>query len=149
MRRIWNNYKVWIIIGLAYTGFYLYKGYKNLKKIVSSLQPKVVHLFRPYRWSFRLDFVLYVKQASDQSLAIQKGGKMERAYKFLQLTLLGLIVGILIILLSQLNYWAYDIKMTIRKSVVYQNNEKVRQFLDKNKKQPPACTKPKAPKYKI
>jgi hypothetical protein len=58
---------------------------------------------------------------------------MERTYKFLQLTLLGLIVGILIILLTQINYWAYDIKMTIRKSVVTQNNEKVRQFLDKKK----------------
>jgi hypothetical protein len=74
---------------------------------------------------------------------------MEKAFKFLQLTLLGLIVGILIILLTQVNYWAYDIKMTIRKSVVYQNNEKVRQFLNKNKDRPPACTRPNAPKYKI
>lgn len=74
---------------------------------------------------------------------------MEKAFKFLQITLLGLITGILIVLLTQLNYWAYDIKMTIRKSVVYQNNEKVRQFLDKNKKQPPAFTRPDAPKYKI
>ena len=74
---------------------------------------------------------------------------MERAYKFLQLTLMGLIVGILIILLTQINYWAYDIKMTIRKSVVYQNNEKVRQFLKENKKRPPSCAKPNAPKYKI
>jgi hypothetical protein len=73
---------------------------------------------------------------------------MERTYKFLQLTLLGLIVGILIILLTQINYWAYDIKMTIRKSVVTQNNEKVRQFLDK-KKQPPAYTRPNAPQYEI
>ena len=74
---------------------------------------------------------------------------MERAYKFLQLTLLGLIVGILIILLTQFNYWAHDIKMTIRKSVVSQNNEKVRQLLEENTKQPPTCTKPNAPKYKI
>jgi hypothetical protein len=74
---------------------------------------------------------------------------MEGAYKFLQLTLLGLIVGILIILLTQLNYWAYDIKMTIRKSVVYQNDEKVRQFLDKNEKHPPAFIRPNSPKYKI
>lgn len=73
---------------------------------------------------------------------------MENAYKFMQITLLGLIVGILVILLFQLNYWANDIKMTLRKSVVYQNNEKIRQFSDK-KKQPPACKKPKAPKYKI
>ena len=74
---------------------------------------------------------------------------MEGAYKFLQLTLLGLIVGILIILLTQFNYWAYDIKMTIRNSIVYQNNEKVRQFLEEKKKQPPSCAKPNAPKYKI
>ena len=75
---------------------------------------------------------------------------MERAYKFMQLTLLGLIVGILIILLTQFNYWAYDIKMTIRNSVVVsQNNEKVRQLLKENKKQPPACTKPNVPKRKI
>ena len=74
---------------------------------------------------------------------------MEKAYEFLQITLLGLIVGILIILLSQINYWAYDIKMTIRKSVVYQNNEKIKQFLDKNKEQPPTCRKPNTPKFKI
>jgi hypothetical protein len=76
-------------------------------------------------------------------------GIMERAYKFLWLRLLGLIVGILIILLTQFNYWAYDIKMTIQKSVVYQNNEKVRQFWEENKKQPPVCTKPNVPKHKI
>jgi hypothetical protein len=74
---------------------------------------------------------------------------MEGAYKFLQLTLLGLIVGILIILLTQFNYWAYDIKMTIQKSIVYQNNEKVRQLLEENKKPPPTCTKPNTPKHKI
>jgi hypothetical protein len=74
---------------------------------------------------------------------------MDNVFKYLQITLLGLIVGILIILLSQINYWAYTIKMTIRKSVVYQNNEKVKQFLDKNEKQPPACRKPNAPKFKI
>lgn len=92
---------------------------------------------------------LGVYQIPNQSTKIQEEGKMEKAYKFLQLTLLGLIVGILIILLTQINYWAYDIKMTIRKSVVSQNNEKVRQFMDENNKQPPACPKPNVPKYKI
>jgi hypothetical protein len=91
----------------------------------------------------------FIRQESDQSLEIQNGGKMDKVYKFLQVTLLGLIVGILIILHIQLNYWAYDIKMTLRKSVVYQNNEKVRQFLNENNKRPPACRKPNAPKYKI
>jgi hypothetical protein len=73
---------------------------------------------------------------------------MEKAYTFLQITLLGLIAGILIILLSQLNYWAYDIKMTLRNSVVYQNNERIGQFL-KKKEKPPACRRPNAPKYNI
>jgi len=96
-----------------------------------------------------LTTTICVEQEPDQSIKIQKGDKMEKAYKSLQITLLGLIVGILIILLFQLNYWASDIKMTLRKSVVYENNEKVRQFLEKNKKKPPAFTKPNAPKYKI
>jgi hypothetical protein len=74
---------------------------------------------------------------------------MDKAYRFMQVTLLGLIIGILIILNIQLNYWAYDIKMTLRKSVVYQNNEKVRQFLNENNKRPPAFRRPSAPKYKI
>jgi uncharacterized ion transporter superfamily protein YfcC len=78
-----------------------------------------------------------------------KGGEMEKAYKFIQTTLLGLMVGVLIILLYQFNYWANDIKMTIRKSVVYQNDEKVRQLLEENKKQPPTRTIPNAPKHKI
>ena len=73
---------------------------------------------------------------------------MENTYRFLQITLLGLIVGILIVLLFQLNYWASDIKMTLRKSVVYQNNEIIRPFSGKQK-QPPACKKPNVPKFKI
>lgn len=93
--------------------------------------------------------IFYVKHEAGQSLNIRKEGQMDKAYNFLQITLLGLIAGILIILLFQFNYWAYDIKMTLRKSVVYQNNEKVRQFLDKNKKRPPSHTRPNAPKYKI
>ena len=74
---------------------------------------------------------------------------MERAYEFMQLTFLGLIVGILIILLSQLNYWANDIKMTIDTSDVYRNNEEVKKFFDRNEKQPPAHIIPNAPIYKI
>jgi hypothetical protein len=40
MRRIWNDYKVWILIGFLYTGFYFFKGYKALKQIGSGLHPK-------------------------------------------------------------------------------------------------------------
>ena len=74
---------------------------------------------------------------------------MEKAYTFLQITLLGLIAGILIVLLFQLNYWALDIKTTLRNSVVYQNNESVRQFLNKKSEKPPACSRPNTPKYEI
>jgi hypothetical protein len=93
--------------------------------------------------------VINVKQELDQSKKNQKRYKMGNAYRFLQITLLGLIVGILIVLLFQINYWAYDIKMTIRKSVVYQNDEKIKQFLDKNTKKQPTYRKPNAPKFKI
>jgi hypothetical protein len=41
MKRIWNNYKVWIIIGLAYSGFSFFKGYKVLKQMVSILYRKL------------------------------------------------------------------------------------------------------------
>jgi hypothetical protein len=42
MKRIWNEYKVWIIIGLAYAGFYLFKGFKVLKRISSNRQTKLI-----------------------------------------------------------------------------------------------------------
>ena len=44
MRRIWNDYKVWILIGFVYTGFYFFKSYKSLKQIVSTLYTKFVSL---------------------------------------------------------------------------------------------------------
>jgi hypothetical protein len=34
MKRIWNHYKVWIIIGLAYAGFFFFKVYKKFKQKV-------------------------------------------------------------------------------------------------------------------
>jgi len=40
MIRIWNTYKVWVIIGLAYAGFYFFTSFKILKQIVSSLHTK-------------------------------------------------------------------------------------------------------------
>ena len=42
MRRIWNDYKVWIIIALAYTDFYFIKGYKILKQLTFVLQTKFI-----------------------------------------------------------------------------------------------------------
>jgi hypothetical protein len=42
MRRIWNDYKIWILIGLAYLGFYSFKGYKILKQIIFDLYTKFI-----------------------------------------------------------------------------------------------------------
>lgn len=74
---------------------------------------------------------------------------MEKAYKFIQTTLLGLMVGVLIILLYQFNYWANDIKMTLHKSIVYQNNEYVKQYLENSAKKRPTCKAPNTPKNLI
>jgi hypothetical protein len=78
-----------------------------------------------------------------------KGGEMEKAYKFIQTTLLGLMVGVLIILLYQFNYWANDIKMTLRESIVYQNNEYIKQYLENSTKKRPTREVPNTPKYFI
>jgi hypothetical protein len=43
MKRLWKEYKVWIIIGFAYMGFYAFKGYKTVKQMVSVFYTK---------WSF-------------------------------------------------------------------------------------------------
>jgi hypothetical protein len=74
---------------------------------------------------------------------------MEKAYKFIQTTLLGLMVGVLIILLYQFNYWANDIKMTLRESIIYQNNEYIKQYLENSMKKRPAREVPNTPKYFI
>ena len=79
---------------------------------------------------------------------------MERAYNFIKITLLGLIVGVLIILLLQINFWGGDIEKTLRKSVLNQNNEYRKELLKKNteklptNKVPPGKVLP-GPKYQI
>jgi hypothetical protein len=42
-----------------------------------------------------------------------------------------------------------DIKTSVKKSVVYQADEKARKFMDKNENQPTVHTSPNAPKHKI
>ncbi len=42
MKRFWNEYKVWIIIGLAYVGFSIFKGYKISRQMVSALYTKLL-----------------------------------------------------------------------------------------------------------
>ena len=74
---------------------------------------------------------------------------MDRAYNFIKITLLGLIVGVLIILLLQMNFWGEDIKRILRKSVLYQNNENRKELLEKNTEKPPSIIVPSGPKYRI
>jgi hypothetical protein len=40
--RIWNIYKVWLLIGLIYTFFYGLLGFKALIYMVYSLHPKSI-----------------------------------------------------------------------------------------------------------
>ena len=74
---------------------------------------------------------------------------MERAYNFIKITLLGFIVGVLIILLLQINFWGHDIKKTLRKSVLNQNNEYRKDLLEKNTEKLPSNKVPPGPKYQI
>ena len=74
---------------------------------------------------------------------------MERVYNFIKITLLGLIVGVLIILLLQINFWGDDIKKTLRKSAVNQNNDNRKELLEKNTEKLPSIKEPPGPKYQI
>ena len=74
---------------------------------------------------------------------------MERAYNFIKITLLGLIVGVLIILLLQINFWGGDIEKTLRKSVLNQNNEYRKELLKKNTEKLPTNKVLPGLKYKI
>jgi len=74
---------------------------------------------------------------------------MERVYNFIKITLLGLIVGVLIILLLQVNFWGHDIKKTLRKPVLNQKNEYEKELLEKNTEKRPSIKEPPGTKYKI
>jgi len=74
---------------------------------------------------------------------------MERVYNFIKITLLGLIVGVLIILLLQINFWGDDIKKTLRKSAVNQNNDNRKELLEKNTEKLPSIKEQTGPKYQI
>jgi hypothetical protein len=74
---------------------------------------------------------------------------MERVYNFIKITLLGLIVGVLIILLLQINFWGHDIKKTLRKPVANQKNDYRKGLLEKNTEKLPSINEPPRPKYQI
>jgi hypothetical protein len=74
---------------------------------------------------------------------------MERVYNFIKITLLGLIVGVLIILLLQINFWGDDIKKTLQNPAVNQNNDYRKELLEKKTEKLPSIKEPHGPKYKI
>ena len=74
---------------------------------------------------------------------------MKRAYDFIKITLLGLIVGVLIILLLQINFWGHDIKKTLRKPVLNQKNDYEKELLEKNTEKLPSINESPGTKYKI
>ena len=74
---------------------------------------------------------------------------MERVYNFIKITLLGLIVGVLIILLLQVNFWGHDIKKTLRKPVLNQKNEYEKELLEKNTEKLPSINESPGTKYQI
>jgi len=80
---------------------------------------------------------------------LQKKDGMERVYNFIKITLLGLIVGVLIILLLQINFWGHDIKKTLRKPAVNQKNDDRNELLEKNTEKLPSIKEPPGTKYKI
>ena len=98
--------------------------------------------------------LLNFKKIIGNRCVTNNGDEMERAYNFIKITLLGLIVGVLIILLLQINFWGEDIKMMLRKSVPYQNNEYRKELLEKNTEKLPSNKLPSnkvplRPKYQI
>ena len=74
---------------------------------------------------------------------------MENAYNFIKITLLGLILGVLIVFLLEVNYITNDIKKSVQQPALYRDNENKQEPLEKYRNQPPVYTVPDAPKYQI
>ena len=74
---------------------------------------------------------------------------MESAYSFIKITLLGLILGVLVVFLLEVNYLADDIIKTVRQSAEYRDNEYRQEPFEKNKSEPPVYELPNTPKHKI
>jgi hypothetical protein len=74
---------------------------------------------------------------------------MESAYSFIKITLLGLILGVLIVFLLEVNYLADDIRKTVRQPAVYRDKEYRQKPFGKNKSEPPVGEMLNTPKHKI
>jgi hypothetical protein len=74
---------------------------------------------------------------------------MEGTYNFLKITLLGLILGVLIIFIFQVEYWAEDFKKAVRHPVVYQDHDYRNKPLKEHKRDRSIYNLPTNPKHKI
>jgi hypothetical protein len=71
------------------------------------------------------------------------------SYSFIKITLLGLILGILVVFLLEMNYLANDIRKTVRQPAEYRDKEYRQELFEKNKSEPPVYEVPYTPKNKI
>jgi hypothetical protein len=67
----------------------------------------------------------------------------------MKITLLGLILGVLIVFLLEVNYIADDVRKTVQQSAINRDKEYKQEPLEKNNNEPPVYTVPNAPKHKI
>ena len=74
---------------------------------------------------------------------------MESAYSFIKITLLGLILGVLVVLLLQINYLADNLRITSRQPAAQQDKEYRQGMLKDYKSDPPVYRVPNTPKHKI
>jgi len=74
---------------------------------------------------------------------------MESAYSFIKITLLGLILGVLIVLLLQVNYLADTIKISSMQPAEDQKKEYKQGIIEEHEANPPVYRVPNTPKQKI
>ena len=74
---------------------------------------------------------------------------MESAYNFIKITLLGLIFGVMIVLLLQVNYLASTIKISSMQPAVHQKKEYKQGIIEKDEAGPPVYRVPNTPKHRI
>jgi hypothetical protein len=65
------------------------------------------------------------------------------------ITLLGLILGVLIVFLLEVNYLTDDIKKTIQQSAIHRDKEFNQELSEKYNNKPPIYTLPNKPKHTI
>ncbi len=74
---------------------------------------------------------------------------MESVYNFMKITLLGLILGVMIVFLLEVNYLADDVRKTVQQSAINRDQEYRQEPLEKYNIEPPVYTVPNSPKHQI